>query len=62
MRVARNEDGKTYYVPADMTYRKWEKKYVKDAASKKILGFLIQVNPRKKEVKSNAKYNRETNF
>lgn len=28
MRDARNEDGKTYYVPADMTYRDWEKKLV----------------------------------
>ena len=28
MRTAKNEDGKTYYVPADMTYREWEKKLV----------------------------------
>lgn len=28
MRTAKNEDGKTYYVPADMTYRDWEKKLV----------------------------------
>mgnify|MGYP002762076696 CR=1 FL=1 len=28
MRAARNGDGKTYYVPADMTYRDWEKKFV----------------------------------
>ena len=28
MRTAKNEDGKTYYVPADMTYREWEKKFV----------------------------------
>ena len=28
MRAARNGDGKTYYVPADMTYREWEKKLV----------------------------------
>ena len=35
MRAARNGDGKTYYVPADMTYRDWEKKFVKDAVSKK---------------------------
>ena len=28
MRTARNEDGKTYYVPADMTYREWEKKSI----------------------------------
>ena len=28
-RAARGEDGKTYYVPADMTYEEWKNKYVK---------------------------------
>ena len=28
MKTAKNEVGKTYYVPADMTYREWEKKFV----------------------------------
>lgn len=28
MRAARNGDSKTYYVPADMTYRDWEKKSI----------------------------------
>ncbi len=28
MRNARNEDGKTYYILADMTYREWEKQFV----------------------------------
>lgn len=28
MKTPRNEDGKTYYVPADMTYREWEKQFV----------------------------------
>lgn len=27
-RAARGEDGKTYYVPADMTYPEWKEKYV----------------------------------
>lgn len=27
-RIARGEDGKTYFVPADMTYKKWEKSFV----------------------------------
>lgn len=27
-RAARDGDGKTYYVPADMKYREWEKRYV----------------------------------
>lgn len=29
-RAARDTDGKTYYVPADLKYKDWEKKYVKD--------------------------------
>nr|MCR5777276.1 hypothetical protein [Lachnospiraceae bacterium] len=28
-RAARGEDGKTYYVPSDMTYKEWEKSFVK---------------------------------
>ena len=27
-RAAKDEDGKTYYVPADMTYKEWREKYV----------------------------------
>lgn len=30
-RAARGTDGKTYYVPADMTYEQWSKKFVKSA-------------------------------
>lgn len=30
-RAARGEDGKTYYVPSDMKYKEWAKKYVVDA-------------------------------
>lgn len=33
LRVARGEDGKTYHVPADMTYKEWKEKYVADSAS-----------------------------
>ena len=29
-RAARGADGKTYYVPADMTYNQWEKEFVKN--------------------------------
>lgn len=32
-RAARDEDGKTYYVPADMTYPEWKKSFVEDAIS-----------------------------
>ncbi len=28
-RAARGADGKTYFVPADMTYKEWEKVFVK---------------------------------
>ena len=34
-RAARDSDGKTYYVPADMKYREWEKKFVKESAGQK---------------------------
>lgn len=30
-RAARDADGNTYYVPDDMTYKEWKKRYVKDA-------------------------------
>lgn len=29
-RAARGEDGKTYYVPADMTYKEWKEECIKD--------------------------------
>lgn len=32
-RAARNEDGDTYYVPADMTYGEWRKKFVVDSVN-----------------------------
>ena len=32
-RAARDEDGNTYYVPADMTYKEWKKSFVKDSIS-----------------------------
>lgn len=32
-RAARGEDGKTYYVPADMTYKEWEQTFVKKDGS-----------------------------
>ena len=39
-RVARDEEGNNYYVPADMTYKEWEKKYVGDSISKQVKKFL----------------------
>jgi len=36
-RIARDEDGDTYYVPADMTYKEWKKKYVKSELRERSL-------------------------
>jgi predicted transcriptional regulator len=49
MRDARNEDGKTYYVPADMTYRDWEKPKIHNSdgernTENKLNGRLIMIN------------------
>lgn len=38
MRGARNEEGKTYCVPADMTYRDWEKQFIVQKPKGKSLG------------------------
>ena len=38
MRAARNEDDKTYYVPADMNYREWEKQFVVQKSKGKSSG------------------------
>ena len=32
-RATKDEDGKTYYVPADMTYKEWREKYVEGAVN-----------------------------
>ncbi len=37
-RAAKGEDGKTYYVPADMTYQKWKEAFVENEAdTKKVI-------------------------
>ena len=33
-RIARDKDGKTYYVPSNMTYKEWKEQYVDDAKRK----------------------------
>ena len=45
-RAARGEDGKTYYVPADMTYREWEQKFVKkeQTEQREKADYLIRAN------------------
>lgn len=37
-RIARGEDGKTYYVPEDMKYKEWKKKYVDKTEKSDIIG------------------------
>ena len=36
-RIARDEDGNNYYVPADMTYKEWNEKYVNSELREKSL-------------------------
>lgn len=36
-RIARDEEGDTYYVPADMTYKEWNEKYVNSELREKSL-------------------------
>lgn len=36
-RAARGEDGKTYYVPADMTYAEWKKSFVEDVPKSELM-------------------------
>ena len=45
-RAARGEDGKTYYVPADMTYMEWEQKFVKKKQTEQTekADYLIRAN------------------
>ena len=42
-RAARGEDGKTYYVPADMTYEEWRKGFV-DGGKKNVEKTMVKTN------------------
>ena len=55
-RAARGADGKTYYVPDDMTYQEWENEYVNDAKymSYGVKGDMEQYERYKKVLKENA--------
>jgi SPP1 gp7 family putative phage head morphogenesis protein len=44
-RAARGEDGKTYYVPADMTYHDWEKSFVDGSGKDSAKADLKEVKP-----------------
>lgn len=41
-RIARHNDGETYYVPADMTYEHWYDKYVTQATRKEYESILLE--------------------
>lgn len=43
-RAAKGEDGKTYYVPADMTYEEWKKSFV-DGSKKSVSDIEKSLNP-----------------
>lgn len=44
-RAARDADGNTYYVPADITYAKWKQFYVKNGANKENHSSEKSLNP-----------------
>lgn len=47
-RAARNTDGRTYYVPRNITYNEWLEKYVySDAATKKAFDLDVKMNKNK---------------
>lgn len=49
-RAARDKDGKTYYVPSNMTYKEWKQAYVKDATPNRNQS-LQQINLDKEQHK-----------
>lgn len=65
-RAARDEDGKTYYVPEDMTYDQWKKRFIKDSVSdldknqfKRFKAVLQSNSPKTLEDFVNIKYNKK---
>ena len=55
MRAARDADGKTYYVPADMKYEDWKQEYVEDATVTSPNAYdKDQFNRYKKVLKENS--------
>ena len=43
-RAARNQDGKTYYIPSDIKYAKWYNKYVNSDIKSKLEKSLVGIN------------------
>ncbi len=49
-RVARNEEGKTYNVPANMTYEEWKQSFVEDGSKKTNRGKKVIENTGKSDI------------
>lgn len=58
-RAARGPDGKTYYVPSDMNYSEWKKKYVDNADDAHDIN-LVPLPITEKSVKNIRKFHCET--
>ena len=56
-RAARGEDGKTYYVPADMTYKEWHKEFIDNSAKNGTI--ILERNMQRKEKNTGAFRNLE---
>ena len=56
-RVARDKDGKTYYVPGNMTYEEWKRKYVGSAVD--YPNFLSIKNQEKLNDDIEQRFNKE---
>lgn len=61
-RIARNDKGKTYYVPADMTYKEWKSVYVdktmtvQNSKSKTSTNSFGIIQPKNKEAADQVEY------
>lgn len=58
-RAARGEDGKTYYVPADMKYREWEKQHVDEKEREPRQKVPNTESQKKSEISNDLKRHRE---
>lgn len=62
-RAARGEDGKTYYIPADMTYKQWKKTFVDGGDKSDLQETTVDDTIKaKKEVKAVAEQMKVENF
>lgn len=62
MRAARDEDGKTYYVPADMTYKEWERTFVDGDKSNLEKSDLLLTNTKNGDIIKGQKLAAQSSF